>query len=193
MHLLCPRLDRSCPRTPKTCGMGGNTSMGFDASHHSIYHPKDGMVPLQFLPNLIPQFGCSVAWVDRTSVYLLCHRFWHMLSMYPHSMCNGWQHIHCMRFFTQQHTPPEDGLVVLQVPPSLVRILGAMCLGWTGSQCIDCLQGLSNLSHIPTIYVEWAATYQLHVVLRVRTHTTLRMVCCSVAWRDGISVYCVRD
>ena len=39
---------------------------------NNIRQPEDGMVVLQFSPNLVPQFGCSVAWIwmDRVPLFI---------------------------------------------------------------------------------------------------------------------------
>ena len=72
VHCLCHMLVRSCPCIHKTCGRVGNKSMICGSLWNNIRQPEDGMVVLQFSPNLVPQFGCSVAWIwmDRVPLFI---------------------------------------------------------------------------------------------------------------------------
>ena len=57
-----------------TCGMDGNTCISCSSSFNKYHQPNDCMVLLQFSPNLVPQLGWSVAWMDGIPVYWLCFR-----------------------------------------------------------------------------------------------------------------------
>jgi len=62
------------------------------------------------------------------------------------------------------------------------HILGALGLGWIGSQCIECVPGLSDLAHAPTRHVEWVVTHTWHVVIHLIKYTNLRMDWCFCIW-----------
>ena len=107
---------------------------GICSACNIIYQPEDGMVDLQFLPNLVPQLCYSVAWMDCISVYWLwfsvirpcpcTHKTWGMGD-------NIFMACGSSLYSTLN---PEDVLVVLQFPPSIwSHSLGALRLGWTGS------------------------------------------------------------
>ena len=53
-----------------TKGMGDNISMAYCSSCNNIHQPEDGMVVLQFSPNLIPQLGCFMG-LDGQHHYVL--------------------------------------------------------------------------------------------------------------------------
>jgi hypothetical protein len=74
-HLLCPRFVKPYIYILKICGIDCIISTTFGYSCHNVHHPDDGMVFLQFLQNIIPLFGLSVAWMDRITVYWMCPRF----------------------------------------------------------------------------------------------------------------------
>ena len=74
VYWLCPRLAISCICTHNTCGMDGNTCIPCSSSFNKYHQPNDCMVLLQFSPNLVPQLGWSVAWMDGIPVYWLCFR-----------------------------------------------------------------------------------------------------------------------
>ena len=43
-------------------------------SGNNTHNHDGGVVLLHILPNLVPQLGCSMAWMDGMSVHWLCHR-----------------------------------------------------------------------------------------------------------------------
>ena len=51
--------------------MGDTIHMACCSSHNNIHHPMDGILVLQFVLNLVPHIGCSVAWMDSIPMYLL--------------------------------------------------------------------------------------------------------------------------
>ena len=69
----------------------------------------------------------------------------------------------------------EDGMVLLQFSPNLVPQLGCPRVGWIAPMSIDCISGLSYLSHAPIKYMECLATHPWHVVLHAMAYTNLRM------------------
>ena len=76
VYWFCFRLVIPCPFTRKTHGMGGNTSISVacGSSPNNILHSEDGLVVLQVPPNLVPQLGWSMAWMDIIPMYWLCFR-----------------------------------------------------------------------------------------------------------------------
>ena len=63
-----------------------------------------------------------------------------------------------------------------------------------GSQCINCVPGVSYLVNAPIISMEWVVTHTWPMVLHATTHTTLRlnlvpMLGCYVAWIYMVTVY----
>jgi hypothetical protein len=122
--LLCPRLVRPCLYTHKTYGMLGNPSMECGFSSNNILNPEDDFEVLQFSSKLVPQLGCSEAWMDNTPVYALCPRLVRPC-IYTHKTCGmlGNPSMACGSS-PNNILNPEDGFVVLQFSPNLVPPLG---------------------------------------------------------------------
>ena len=111
----------TCPYIHNICGMGGNISMVCGSLPISIHQPEDGMVLLQFSPNLVPHLGYSDARMNRIPVHWLCH----MLvgpSPCTHKTC-GMPGNTSMAYYSSLHHP-NDCLVCLQFSPNLVQELG---------------------------------------------------------------------
>ena len=110
--------------------MGGNTSIPCGFSLNNIPNPGDGMVVLQFSPNLVPQLEYTKAWMKRIIVYCL-----HFRLVRPYSCTHkirgvgGNTSMVCFAWYNNIHQP-EDSMVVLQFSPNLVPQLD-YSVAWT--------------------------------------------------------------
>ena len=69
VYWLCYRLIILWSCTHKICGMSGNPSMACVFSCNNIHQPDDGLVVLQFSPNLVPQIVCArVGWIEHLCI-----------------------------------------------------------------------------------------------------------------------------
>ena len=67
------RFVKPCPCNHKKCGIGGNTSLSYIFSCNNQNYSEDEMVVFQVLPNVVPQFRCSIAQMNTIPVYWLYH------------------------------------------------------------------------------------------------------------------------
>ena len=140
----------------------------------NTYHHDDGMVILHILPNLVPQLGCSVAWVGWHLSALIVSQDCQTLSMHPQDMWNGYQHIHSLWFHITTYTTMRMAWWFCR---SYYQIwspsLGTLLLGWMASQYIDCVPGFSDLVHAPTIHMGWVATHSWPLVPCITSNNSL--------------------
>ena len=90
------------------------------SSSNNILSPEDGQVVLQFSPNLVPQLGCSVDWMNMIPVYLLVGRLFSpcQYTNRTYGMLGNIS-VACGSSLNNVLNP-EDGLVVLQFSLNLV-------------------------------------------------------------------------
>ena len=95
-------------------------SMACGSSCNNIHNAGDGLLVIHILlPNLVPQLGLSVAWLDYIPVYCLCPMFSRHCH-YPHkrygmpSPVVSGNNVHY----------DENGLVLLQFSQNMVQQLG---------------------------------------------------------------------
>ena len=121
VYWWCIRLVGHYPYTHVTCRTGGSTSMACGSSHNNILNPEDGLVVLQFSPNLVQQLGCTEAWMNRILEYWLCPRLVR-LWLCTHNTCGvgGTTSMACSAWYNDIH----NDIVVLQFLPNMVQQLG---------------------------------------------------------------------
>ena len=100
-----------------------STSIACGSSLNNILHPEDGLVVLQFSPNMVPQLGCSEAWINVIVVFWLWHMF---VEPCPciHKICGMGDNTYmaCHLSYNNIHQP-EGSMVVLQFSTHLVTWL----------------------------------------------------------------------
>ena len=108
------------------------------------------------LPKAGPHLGCSVAWMDRVPVYLLCP------SLLQCELCTKWTcewvvtHAWHVVLPVTSHTTLRMAWLFCRSYRTRSHHLGVFWIGWSGSQCIDCDLGFS--SHI---WNRWHHIYDL--------------------------------
>ena len=175
--LIVSRTYQIFPCAHKTRGMAINTSMLCGSSCHNTHHPEDGIKVLQVLSNIVPQIWCNLAWMNIISVYWLCPMLGRPC-LCNHKSCgmNGNISITCGSSHHNAHNL-TIALKFYRYCQIWSHSLDSIWLGWTLSQCIDCVPGFSDIAHSFARCVKWIVTDLWHVVLRVTTDTTLK-----IAW-----------
>ena len=124
------------------------------------------MVVLQVLPSLVPQFGCSVAWLDNILVYWLCHM------LIRHCPCTNKMATYPWPMILHVTISTTLGMTWYICRSSFQiwsHSLVDMWLGWPSLYYIDCVSCMSDLVHALTRHIEWVAPNLWPMVLHIIT------------------------
>ena len=176
VYWLCFRTVIPYLCTLKICEMFGNTSMACVSSCSNILNPEDGLVVLQFSPNLVPLLGWSEAWINRILVCWLCLRL-----VWSCPFANKTYAILCNTFMACWSScnnihQLKDGMVTLQSSANLVPHLG-WSVAWSHNIYVYWLC-YRIVGPYPRIYTTHGmlATHQWHVVLYLTTYSILNNI-----------------
>ena len=135
-------------------------------SGDNTHHHDDGMVVLQFTPNLVLQLGWSVPWMggilfywpfDRVVRHCPCIHKTYGMGDKTYGMGDNPSMTNC----TLHHTPHLHGDSWCKI---FSHSFGGLWPGWRVFICMCYIKGLWEFSHTPTSHVEWVTTHQWPLV-----------------------------
>ena len=190
--------------TEKSYEMIGNSSMACGSEFNNMLHPEDGLVVLQFSPDMVPQFGCfEASWMNMILLYWLYPRLVApsflvakyvgmvvknqglLLSVYQHQHTPTWGWHHCFSVILIKSG--STGWALCDLDKKNLFVLT--------------ISGLLDLSSTPIKHMEYLAAYPWHMACGSSFNNILNpedglvvlqslpnlfpQLGCSKAWRTG--------